>query len=88
MPKWVAAAGTAMFFVVVYGGTVVYGPQAFTGWQAGPPYPVAVLALGVVLIAADTRPAALTRRSRTPSTRTSRPSRRGAATMRTGRPAC
>jgi protein-S-isoprenylcysteine O-methyltransferase Ste14 len=54
MPKWVAAAGTAVFFVFVYGGGIVFGPWALTGWQAGPPYPVAVRVLGVVLIAAGT----------------------------------
>ena len=52
MPKWVAAAGTALFALITQGAGVVLLPYAFTRWQPGPAWPLAVRALGVALIAA------------------------------------
>ena len=52
LPRWAAATGTALVFLVGQGGGVVLLPYAFTRWQPGtPPWPVAVWAIGVVLIA-------------------------------------
>ena len=51
LPRWVAAAGTALVFSAGQGGGVVLLPYAFTRWQPGtPPWPVAVRAIGVALI--------------------------------------
>jgi protein-S-isoprenylcysteine O-methyltransferase Ste14 len=52
MPKWVAAAGTALSFPMGPGLVVVLVPWLITRWQAGAPYPAVVRAVGVVLIAA------------------------------------
>ncbi len=51
IPRWAAAAGTALVFVIGQGGAVVLLPFAFTHWRPGPPWPVGVRALGVALIA-------------------------------------
>ena len=52
LPRWVAAVGTALVFLVGQGGGVVLLPYAFTHWQQGtPPWPVMVRAIGVALIA-------------------------------------
>jgi protein-S-isoprenylcysteine O-methyltransferase Ste14 len=52
LPRWAAAVGTALVFLAGQGGGVVLLPYAFTHWQPGtPPWPVAVRAIGVVLIA-------------------------------------
>lgn len=52
LPRWVAAVGTALVFLAGQGGGVVLLPYAFTHWQPGaPPWPVAVRAIGVALIA-------------------------------------
>jgi protein-S-isoprenylcysteine O-methyltransferase Ste14 len=52
LPRWVAAVGTALVFLAGQGGGVVLLPYAFTRWQPGtPPWPVAVRAIGVALIA-------------------------------------
>lgn len=53
VPRWVAAAGTAVFALIVQGAGVVLLPYAFTRWQPGtPPWPVGVRVVGMVLIAA------------------------------------
>jgi protein-S-isoprenylcysteine O-methyltransferase Ste14 len=52
LPRRVAAVGTALVFIAGQGGGVVLLPYAFTRWQPGtPPWPVAVRAIGVALIA-------------------------------------
>ncbi len=51
VPRWAAAAGTVLVFGIGQGGAVVLLPYAFTRWQPGPPWPLAVRALGVALIA-------------------------------------
>jgi protein-S-isoprenylcysteine O-methyltransferase Ste14 len=52
MPRWAAAAGTAVFALIVQGQGVVLLPYAFTRWQPGKPqWPVAVRGIGGVLIA-------------------------------------
>jgi protein-S-isoprenylcysteine O-methyltransferase Ste14 len=52
LPRWAAAAGTALVLLVGQGGGVVLLPYAFTRWQQGtPPWPVVVRAIGVALIA-------------------------------------
>jgi protein-S-isoprenylcysteine O-methyltransferase Ste14 len=52
VPRWAAAVGTALVFLVGQGGGVVLLPYAFTHWQPGtPPWPVVVRAIGVALIA-------------------------------------
>ena len=52
LPRWAAAVGTALVFLAGQGGGVVLLPYAFTHWQPGtPPWPVAVRAIGVALIA-------------------------------------
>lgn len=52
MPWWAAAAGTAVFALIVQGAGVVLLPYAFTRWQPGtPPWPLVVRAMGAVLIA-------------------------------------
>lgn len=52
MPKWVAAAGTALF-IPLDGLGLVLLPWLLTHYQPGaPPYPLAVRTLGVALIAA------------------------------------
>jgi hypothetical protein len=52
MPKWAAVVGTALSFPMGPGVLVVLLPWLITHWQAGAPYPLAVRAVGVVLIAA------------------------------------
>jgi protein-S-isoprenylcysteine O-methyltransferase Ste14 len=53
MPKRVAAVGTALSFPMGPGIVAVLLPWLITQrWQEGAPYPVAVRAVGVVLIAA------------------------------------
>jgi protein-S-isoprenylcysteine O-methyltransferase Ste14 len=53
LPRWAAAVGTALVFLIGQGGGVVLLPYAFTHWQAGqPPWPVVVRGIGVALIAA------------------------------------
>ena len=52
MPKWVAAAGTALF-IPLDGLGLVFLPWLLTHYQPGAhPYPLAVRALGVALVAA------------------------------------
>lgn len=51
VPRWAAAAGTVLVFVIGQGGAVVLLPYAFTHWQPGPQWPLAVRVFGVVLIA-------------------------------------
>ncbi|MDA8324183.1 MAG: hypothetical protein M0030_30830 [Actinomycetota bacterium] len=52
MPRWAATLGTAVSALTVQGGGVVLLPYALTHWQPGtPPWPEAVQAIGVVLIA-------------------------------------
>ena len=51
IPRWAAAAGTLLVFVIGQGGSVLLLPYAFTHWQPGPPWPVGLRALGVALIA-------------------------------------
>jgi protein-S-isoprenylcysteine O-methyltransferase Ste14 len=51
-PKWVAIAGTALFVLIGPPTLDVLVPYEFTRWQPGAPYPLAVRALGVTLIAA------------------------------------
>jgi len=50
MPGWTAWLGTALLFVLGEGGGIVLLPYAFTRWQPGPAWPLAVRALGVALI--------------------------------------
>lgn len=50
MPRWVAAAGTALFALVVQGFGVVLLPYAFTHWRPGPAWPLGVRAFGIALI--------------------------------------
>ena len=53
LPRWAAAVGTALVFFIAQGTAVVLLPYAFTHWQPGnPPWPVAMRAIGVALIAA------------------------------------
>jgi protein-S-isoprenylcysteine O-methyltransferase Ste14 len=53
LPRWVAAVGTALVFLIGQGTAVVLLPYAFTRWQPGtPPWPVAIRVIGVALIAA------------------------------------
>jgi protein-S-isoprenylcysteine O-methyltransferase Ste14 len=53
LPRWVAAVGTALVFLIGQGTAVVLLPYAFTHWQPGTPsWPVVVRAIGVVLIVA------------------------------------
>ena len=53
LPRWAAAVGTALVFLIAQGTAVVLLPYAFTHWQPGaPPWPVVVRALGVALIVA------------------------------------
>lgn len=49
--RWAAATGSVLVFVIGQGGAVVLLPFAFTHWRSGPPWPAAVRALGVALIA-------------------------------------
>jgi protein-S-isoprenylcysteine O-methyltransferase Ste14 len=51
MPRWVAAVGTALFLPLT-GLGIVLVPWWMTHWQEGAPYPLAVRAVGVILIAA------------------------------------
>jgi len=52
LPRWAAAVGTALVFLIGQGTAVVLLPYAFTHWQPGaPPWPVVVRAIGVALIA-------------------------------------
>lgn len=51
VPHRVAAVGTALIFVIGQGGGVVLLPYAFTRWQPGTPWPLAVRVLGIALIA-------------------------------------
>ena len=52
LPRWAAAVGTALVFLIGQGTAVVLLPYAFTHWQpAAPPWPVLVRAIGVALIA-------------------------------------
>jgi protein-S-isoprenylcysteine O-methyltransferase Ste14 len=52
LPRWAAAVGTALVFLIAQGTAVVLLPYAFTHWQPGtPPWPVLVRAIGVALIA-------------------------------------
>ena len=52
MPKWAAAVVTALSFPMGPGLVVVLVPWLITRWQPGaPPYPLAVRAIGVALIA-------------------------------------
>ena len=51
LPRWAAAVGTALVFLIAQGAAVVLLPYAFTHWQPGtPPWPVVVRAIGVALI--------------------------------------
>ena len=50
MPGWSAWLGVALVFVLGEGGGIVLLPYAFTRWQPGPAWPLAVRALGVALI--------------------------------------
>jgi protein-S-isoprenylcysteine O-methyltransferase Ste14 len=53
LPRWVAAVGTALLLPIGGGFGIVLLPYAFTHWQPGtPPWPLAVRAIGVALIAA------------------------------------
>jgi protein-S-isoprenylcysteine O-methyltransferase Ste14 len=52
MPRWAAAVVTALSFPAGPGLVVVLLPWLITHWQSGAAYPVAVRAIGVVLIAA------------------------------------
>jgi protein-S-isoprenylcysteine O-methyltransferase Ste14 len=47
-----AAAGSAVFLVIAPGTVVGLLPWLITGWQAGSSRPVALIALGAILIAA------------------------------------
>lgn len=49
-PAWVAWLGTALVFLLGQGGGIVLLPYAFTRWQPGAAWPLAVRALGVALI--------------------------------------
>jgi protein-S-isoprenylcysteine O-methyltransferase Ste14 len=50
MPKWAAAVGTALLFLIGQGFVAVLLPWSITHWRAGRPYPFAVRAVGVVLV--------------------------------------
>jgi protein-S-isoprenylcysteine O-methyltransferase Ste14 len=50
MPGRAAWLGTALVFLLGQGSGIVLLPYAFTGWQPGPPWPLAVRVLGVALI--------------------------------------
>jgi len=53
LPRWAAAVGTVLVFLIGQGTAVVLLPYAFTHWQPGaPPWPAVVRAIGVALIAA------------------------------------
>lgn len=53
LPRWAAAAGTALVFLIGQGVAVVLLPYAFTHYRPGtPPWPLAVRTLGIALIAA------------------------------------
>jgi protein-S-isoprenylcysteine O-methyltransferase Ste14 len=53
LPRWAAAVGTALVFLIAQGTAVVLLPYAFTHWQPGTPlWPVMVRAVGVILIVA------------------------------------
>ena len=53
LPRWAAAVGTALVFLMGQGAAVVLLPYAFTHWQPGTPlWPVVVRAIGVILIVA------------------------------------
>ena len=52
LPRWAAAVGTALVFLIAQGTAVVLLPYAFTHWQPGtPPWPATARAIGVALIA-------------------------------------
>jgi hypothetical protein len=52
LPRWAAAVGTALVFLIAQGTAVVLLPYAFTHWDPGaPPWPAVVRAIGVALIA-------------------------------------
>lgn len=53
LPRWVAAVGTTLVFLIAQGTAVVLLPYAFTHWQPGTSlWPVMLRAIGLVLIAA------------------------------------